>query len=106
MLPLHSTDPQLGPAMALVALRSEFPHLPPVSWRLEENGHLSAHVESPAVFAAYVEALGGTPMSRIRYMVDGGPRESDYLFTTWRDVEISLTGVYLVEAAAVLKAVA
>lgn len=106
MLPLHSTDPQLGPALALVALRKEFPHLPPAFWRLEENGHLSAHVDNPDAFAVYAQALGGTPMSRIRFAVDDGPRESDYLFTTWRDVEVSLTGVYVVEAAPVLKAVA
>lgn len=100
------TDPQLGPALALVALRREFPHLPPASWHVSTNGHLTGTVHNPTDFGAFAEVLGGTPMARFDYVLEGERRQCDQLFTTWRDVEVSLCGMYVVQAAPILKAVA
>lgn len=105
-MPLHSTDPQLGPAMALVALRTEFPHLTPASWSLHPDGYLSGTVHDPDAFDAYVEALGGKPLGRHQLEREGVIRESDHLFTTWHDVKITLWVSYIVGVAPVLKAVA
>jgi hypothetical protein len=105
-MPFQSTDPQLGPAMALVALRKEFPHLPAASWHVSTNGHLSGTVHDPAHFAAFAEVLGGTPMAPFDYELENSPRWGEQLFTTWRDVEVSLAGLYEVAAAPALKAVA
>ena len=94
-MPLKSTDPQLGPAMALVALRREFPQLPHISWSLTDEGHLFGTVRDPQVFAAYTEVFGGTPMGPIDYSTTyGGDASADELFVTWHDVEVCLYGRY------------
>lgn len=90
MQPSQSTNPQLGPAMALVALRSEFPHLPPAKWSLDRDGHLMGTVYDPDVFAAYVDLFGETPTEAGRSVRNGVIRETQQLFATWRDVEVSL----------------
>lgn len=105
-MPLNSTDPQLGPAMALVALRSEFPHLPAVKWSIEPDGHLMGTCYSPDVFAQYAGFFGVTPMSLGQRVHKGVLKEQQQLFATWRDVEISLWAWYVVDAAPVLVAVA
>lgn len=89
-MPSQPTDPQLGPALALVELRSRFPHLPPAKWILDRDGHLMATVYDPEVFAAYVDLFGETPMEASRSVRDGVIRETQQLFTTWHDVEVSL----------------
>jgi hypothetical protein len=104
-MPLNLTDPQLGPAMALVALRTEYPTLPPVKWELGSDGHLMGTCYDPDVFALYAEALAATPTSLNRSQRDGVIRESRQLFVTWRDVEISLWLNYIVGTVS-LKAVA
>jgi len=95
MTTLIAADPQLGPAMALVALRTEHPQLPAIEWGLTSEGHLFGTAHSPEAFAAYVEALGGRPMGPVSYeSPSGGENAADQLFAAWHDVEISLTGLY------------
>ncbi|MHA6764802.1 hypothetical protein [Streptacidiphilus sp. PAMC 29251] len=95
-------DPQLGPVLALVALRTGHPHLPPVGWTLTSEGHLSGTADAPKVFAAYAAVLGGTPMGPIAYQSpSAGSGLCDQLFATWQDVEFSLAGIYTTHPAAV-----
>jgi hypothetical protein len=93
ILPLIATDPQLGPAMALVALRTEHPELPPTRWTLAPDGHLSGTIRDEQAFLAYVEVLG---VDFLLPMVWG-----QQLFTTWHDVRMSLAGMYIEDSAAV-----
>lgn len=97
-MPSQSTDPQLTSALGIAALRRAHPELPPIAWGLTDEGHLFATAHDPAVFAAYAEVLGGTPMGRISY---GSGRACDQLFAVWQDVEFSLAGLYTTHTLAV-----
>lgn len=105
-MPFHLTDPQLGPALALVALRTENPHLPAAKWHVGTDGHLMVTVYDPDVFALYAEVLGGEPMAPIHHAQDGVVRESLQLFTTWQDVEVSLWGTFIAGVVPSAEAVA
>lgn len=95
MTTLTSRDPQLSSALALVALRSEHPDLPPIIWSMDAKGHLSGTAYDRQDFEAYVAVLGGTPMGPIHYQSQSGAfKTSDQLFVTWQDVEFSLAGIY------------
>lgn len=87
MMSLIATDPQLGPAMALVALRTEHPRLPRARWTLAPDGHLSGTIRNEAAFLAYVEVLG------VEHLLD--MPSGKQLFTTWHDVKVSLAGMYI-----------
>jgi hypothetical protein len=87
MTALIATDPQLGPAMALVALRTEHPELPPARWALAPDGHLSGNVRNEQAFLAYVEVLGAEHLLDVAW--------GKQLFTTWHDVKVSLAGMYI-----------
>ena len=88
-------DPQMGPLLALVALRAEFPTLVGIEWDLTPEGHLFGTTSDPLVFAAYAQVLGGMPMAPISLAAPvNGLSACDSLFTRWRDVEFSLSGQY------------
>lgn len=93
-MPDKPTDPQLGPALALVALRREHPELPPVSWTIPESGHLTAYLYDLAAWDAHREVLGGRVERPLRYEQRGEPRVSQHLYATWRDIEVTLIGIY------------
>lgn len=94
-------DPQLTSALALVALRQQYPALPWIDWRLTAEGHLSGTAHDRESFAAYVAVLGGVPAAPVFYQFKGQPRVTDQLFVTWQDVEFSLSGVYSMHPEAV-----
>jgi hypothetical protein len=92
-MPLQLTDPQLGPAMALVALRTEHPELPPARWTLGPDGYLSGTVRTAVAFHAHVAVLGADYLLPTEF--------GEQLFTTWHDVKVSLAGMYHLQTARV-----
>lgn len=105
MLPTYSTDPQLGPALALVALRKEFPFLPAAKAVILEDGHLELTVGSRDAFDLFHQVLGGEPRRPFTYAFDGGLREAMQLLTQWRDVDVTLLGRWNAVAVPVRPAV-
>jgi hypothetical protein len=89
-------NPQRGPATALAQLLAENPALPPIRWALDADGHLSGSamclaVDARPVMAAYAAVLGGTPDEHWHAQPGKAPSFSSWLFTTWRDVPVSVT---------------
>lgn len=86
-------SPQHAPAVALLELITEHPELR-ASWRLGDDGFFmgnrSVDSDGRAEMARFVAVFGGTPAEAV---TDGdtGARWSSWLWTTWRDVELSLT---------------
>lgn len=94
-MPSNPNDPQLGPALALVALRRDHPDLAPLLWTLYENGSLTANAYDQATFAAYQAVLGGDMFGPYRYKAkDGEEKVSRHLSSRWRDVPITLYGIF------------
>lgn len=95
---LRRGGPQLGPVLALQALLTEYPELPPLFWHLDRTGRLSAEVfdgwdgvDVRAVLAAYVGVVGGEPTEPRQYQHLGQPRVGQHLTVVWRDVELHLS---------------
>lgn len=101
MTPTQLTDPQLGPALALVALRKEFQDLPAAKAVIGEDGHLELVVGSLEAFNTFQQVIGGEPWQRFTYRVGTELRESTWLTTVWRDVRITLTARWTPEVAPV-----
>lgn len=89
-------SPQHAPLAALLELVSEHPELR-AAWRLGEDGYLMGHLvvdgDGRAEMARFVEVLGGEPAESVseRTTGDGDPVWLSWLWTTWRDVELSLS---------------
>jgi hypothetical protein len=84
---------QRGPAVALAQLLSEHPELPAIRWELAADGHLSGlsmYMEADVrpVAAAYAVVLGGVPDTRWH---EDTELCTSWLYTTWRDVPVSIT---------------
>lgn len=95
---LLGRNPQLGPVLALQALLTEFPELPPLFWHLDRRGRLSSDVydtldgvDVRVVLAAYVAVLGGEPAAPVEYQHLGQSRVVQHLTVVWRDVELHLS---------------
>ena len=97
---------QLGAAMALVELLKDYPSLAVGSWSIDTvTGSLYGHLHG-ADFAAldgYAVALGGSIRPGRDYEHLGQVLRPHYLYTVWRDVQVT---VALVLPAPVAKAVA
>ncbi|MBA4865978.1 hypothetical protein H1V43_32465 [Streptomyces sp. PSKA54] len=89
----HNPNPQLGPAMALVALLKEHPELPRVDWSVSTSGFLSgthvADYDARPLMDAYAAVIGGTPIEST-YSRGGDERHTFHLMTDWRDVHFDL----------------
>lgn len=89
-------SPQHAPVLALLALVTEHPELR-ASWRLADDGHLmgDARVDADGrrVMDRFVAVLGGRPLES-QYAAPSDPGDlvwSSWLWTSWRDVELSVT---------------
>ena len=96
----HPTDritaaqhPQHGPALALAALLTEHPELPPLHWSITDDGVLRGSGHGPdqrGTIGAYVTVLGGTPLPPSLFNFQHRQLVSEVLFTTWRDIPVTL----------------
>ncbi|MEV0915463.1 hypothetical protein AB0I93_14480 [Streptomyces sp. NPDC049967] len=88
--------PQLGAAMALVQLLTEFPDLPHASWSVDQStGILSGHIHN-ATFDAlteYASMLGGSVRPGHDFPMQGRMMRPHNLHTVWRDVQVGVTVV-------------
>lgn len=89
-------SPQHAPMLALLALVTEYPELR-ASWRLADDGHLMGDVtvdgDGRAAMDRFVAVLGGKSMEW-EYAAPSDENDrmwSSWLWTTWRDVELSVT---------------
>jgi hypothetical protein len=89
-------SPQHAPAAALLELVTEHPELR-VAWSLGDDGLLMGNVrveaDGRAVMDRIVAVLGGTPVES-QYAAPGDPSDlmwSSWVWTTWRDVQLSVT---------------
>lgn len=94
-MPEPTHNPQLTAARALVELLTQHPDLPHVAWHISDTDDaLSGSVlgaDNRALFAAYVSALGGEPHKPTTFDRQGRARVGEWLFTTWRNVPVSLS---------------
>lgn len=89
-------SPQHAPAVALLELVTEHPDLR-VAWTLGGDGllmgNLRVEADGRAVMDRIVAVLGGTPSESL-YAAPQDPSDlmwSSWLWTTWRDVRLSVT---------------
>jgi hypothetical protein len=89
-------SPQHAPAVALLELITEHPELR-ASWRLASDGFLMGDIrvthDGRAVMDRFVAVLGGTP-AESEYAAPNDSHDrmwSSWLYTTWRDVKLSVT---------------
>lgn len=88
--------PQLGAAMALVQLLTEYPHLPHASWSVDqESGSLHGHVHQASFGALgqFAGVLGGSVRPGRDFPLAGRVMRPHNLHATWRDVAVSVTVV-------------
>lgn len=92
--------PQLGPAVALVQLLTEYPELPVATWTVEDTGSLHGHLHSQsfAELDSYAALMGGSVRPGRDYEFRGQLVRPHRLATKWRDVEVSLVVVLPVGA--------
>jgi hypothetical protein len=89
--------PQLGPVLALQALLTEYPELPPLTWRVETGGTLAGYgdghdgTDVRAALAAYVDLFDATPTEPRSYPCGGETLVSQHLDTVWQDVRVHIT---------------
>jgi hypothetical protein len=82
--------------VALVELATEYPELR-AKWNLGVDGYLMGHLsvdgDGRAEMQRFVEVFGGEPMESVSAATsgDGDLVWSSWLWTKWRDVELSLT---------------
>lgn len=81
-----------GPALALVQLDTENPHLPPLDWRICRDGALTGTDYLTAmpfeVLRLYADILGGAIQPRETFELNGVPRRTHELSARWRDVPV------------------
>lgn len=88
--------PQLGAAMALVQLLTDFPHLPHASWSVSlDTGSLHGHLHTASFesLTAFAAVLGGSIRPGSDFPITGRMMRSHNLHTVWRDVPVSVTVV-------------
>lgn len=88
-------SPQHAPVLALLELITEHPELPPMSWNLSADGHLSGALfdlpDVDAAFAAVTAVLGGgsgAPMWTEHERSDGSRWRAVQVWPVWRDVRV------------------
>jgi hypothetical protein len=89
--PRRTADPQLGPALALAALRTEHPGLPLVIWSIQDDGALRGNDHGEDVRSsaeAWAKALGTPLTAPFRFAHSGAARVHQGVHTVWRDVEL------------------
>jgi hypothetical protein len=91
----RTPNPQHAPALALLALVTEHPGLR-ATWCVAEDGTLSGDLSVDAggreVMARFVGVLGGEPLEST-YSMPSDPGDlwwSSWLWTTWRDAQVSV----------------
>jgi hypothetical protein len=97
--------PQLGAALALAALLTEYPTLPALTWSAHRDGTLYGSLADGAALAAatrWEQALGGSLTTAHPYTFDSQPRIYRGLHVVWRDIKLHLA--FHADAPAVLLA--
>lgn len=92
-IPLHPHSPQRGPARALGQILDEFPHLPALAWSITPGcrtlrGTAMDCADPVGLMAAYADALDGAPWAPLAYLDGRQHRTTQFMFVTWRGVEI------------------
>jgi hypothetical protein len=88
---------QLGPVLALQALLTEHPELPPLSWTVDPHGTLTGYghdyhgIDVRQALAAYADLLGGWPTAPNQYPCNDELMVFQHLDTVWQDVRVHIT---------------
>lgn len=88
--------PQLGAALALVQLLTEHPQLPHASWSVTEDSstlHGHIHQASFTALGQFAGVLGGSVRPGRDFPIAGEMKRPHTLYSTWRDVPVSVTVV-------------
>ncbi|MEE4489375.1 hypothetical protein [Streptomyces sp. BE230] len=95
-IPIPIPIPQLGAAMALVQLLTEYPHLPHASWSVAlDTGSLHGHIHTASFesLTGFAAVLGGSIRPGQDFPVAGRMMRPHRLHSMWRDVRVEVVAV-------------